>query len=292
MKIIIDRTGDTYGERELLLYWIYWLQELFSDIESNTKYQLHDSYIKLEEYYILNYFKINENPDKRWLLKLRLGVPKEFYNINFQEHLQIIAANEFYNKSITYEIKDIVELYISFEKAVIDVPDWQVHIDNISKLTYELIPKPIDQVITRLIGKIENRGSKLSVKLTKQIADALLSNLKNVNYALTEDDQRIIAHPIFKQYRSKFIREYGERGFSNALDHLLKKNILQLPKFYNMCHAPSEHFHQWLVESFKYHCNDKRGKQFARCNPRNVGVISHRVGPNKTEKVLSFVEKA
>ena len=85
MTLVIDNSKDTFGKEDLILYWIYWLRELVPKIETDSDHKFHKSYIKLIDYYLLNYDKLKNNPDKNWLFKSRLAISENVCRQNVSD---------------------------------------------------------------------------------------------------------------------------------------------------------------------------------------------------------------
>lgn len=288
MRIIIDKTGDTYGERELLLYWIYWLRKIDPNIETNSDHQFHKRYLKLRDYYQLHYEIIRDNPDKYWLFKSRLAISEKFYGKDYREHLHEMKADEFKNPSNPLEINDILKIYMDYEEGVIKVPDWYEYLKEIERLPWKVRPDPIDKPITKLIESIYSNSEVAPNKLSSADAVSLLNRMQDKDYKLNKSDEELIRHKSFRAYRSKFIRPYKEVGFPIAFQHLSSGKNLTLLEFYRMCEIPAHHFEKWIVESFKYACNNKKGTLYNDCKGWKLSKKTSAAEDHKTEKILIF----
>ena len=81
------------NNKEIILYWYYFLQKYFPDILSNKN--LSALYIGLKNVHIQNFGPIDENLELQEIIELLLYIPRIYYGRDYRKQLPKLKSNLF-----------------------------------------------------------------------------------------------------------------------------------------------------------------------------------------------------
>ena len=92
-EVSLQTGGFEVLDKDLLLYWYYTIQENYPDLKKGNK--LYGELAFLRDVITNQYGNVNNNPDLKWLIILKLTIPKKHYNIDYRKIIKEKKVNKF-----------------------------------------------------------------------------------------------------------------------------------------------------------------------------------------------------